>query len=257
MIDWLSWTVQGQPVAPARVADFITEYALDALLEQGVSPIPPYPPFRNAFGSELFRVQWRNIDEWSSVSITGAGCESVRDGLREHIALVQDQVTRIDIALDFGKYSFDPATLAPKITARSRALITSDNGTTLYIGSRTSDAFVRVYRYNSPHPRAGNTRAEAEFKGAYARRVASEYANNGFSDALKSWIARKSKTEDNPAWEMTSETKPMVMSSDKRPGQDGHYKWLLRVALPAVRQALYRGDISEDDLFVQNPSLDR
>lgn len=252
IVDYLTVTLNGQPRDEVEVVNFLDEWGLMPLFnfEQFVS-LPAWKPFKNAYGNSVCRVQWRDSDAWSSFSITGKGCQVVRGALSRFIGENRERVTRIDIAQDATfETSFSPVKHAQKVKSRTRSIIESDTGETLYIGSRKSASFVRVYRYNEPHERAGITRIEAEFKSDYARSVASVVADDGVNaPSLVAWIVRKTATEGYRIWHglHDSETKPM--RANRKPGQDGYTKWLRQAALPAVRRALREGLITMGDVL--------
>lgn len=87
------------------------------------------------------------------------------------LALVYDRVTRLDIATDIATPTTPLDFVAERKVNRmkSHSEFVSASGTTCYIGSRTSDWYSRVYRYNEPHPRAALLRVEVVFKGARAK----------------------------------------------------------------------------------------
>lgn len=77
------------------------------------------------------------------------------------------KLTRLDIARDFDTDLY-PVALRDYIgdqRKRTSGLITSDTGQTASFGSRSSDKYLRVYRYDPPHPRSETLRFEWEIKG--------------------------------------------------------------------------------------------
>lgn len=123
------------------------------------------------------RVQRGHTSGRVQVVLSGRGCEMMTDlndlykmDLWAGVWAQGDaiRVTRLDIARDFATDLY-PDALLPYIAGgrgRTSGLITSDTGQTASFGSRSSDKYLRVYRYNPPHPRAGTLRFEWEIKGA-------------------------------------------------------------------------------------------
>lgn len=253
IIDYLTVTIFGKPTSPGEVSSFLDGHDMHELyMQEPCDELAAWRPFSSAWGNSVFRVQWRDSDNWSSLSVTGKGCEVVRDELQAFIAAHVDNITRIDLAQDANEHSFSPVAHASNVTSRTKAIIQSDTGETLYIGSRSSDSFVRVYRYKEPHPRAGNTRVEAEFKRDYARTVSAHVAADGPNSLpVMAWIVRKSALEGHLMWRQpaTESTKPMV--ANRKEGQDGYTAWLYKAAIPAVRKALREGLIEKRDIFME------
>ena len=251
IVDYITVTIYGKPTDATDIDAFLRAWSLHPLIEhEPCETLAAWRPFQSAWGNDVFRVQWRDSDNWSSLSISGTGCEIVRDHLPAFIRDNHENVTRIDLAQDANEHSFSPVAHAANVPARTKAIIESDTGETLYIGSRTSDSYVRVYRYKEPHPRAGNTRVEAEFKRDYARAVAGLVATDGANSLpVMAWIVRKARLEGHPMWRQPAleSTKPMI--ANRKPGQDGSAKWLHTVAVPAVRRALREGVITVEAIL--------
>lgn len=120
------------------------------------------------------------------IEIPGRGCDDLieRGNLYSVINAVADRVTRIDIASDIlcetNPIEFERERENGKFSARSEMV--SESGTTVYVGSRTSERYARVYRYNKPHPRHRFMRVEhvvkAESAKALARTLSPETLSN-------------------------------------------------------------------------------
>lgn len=105
--------------------------------------------------------------------IPGAACSLLNDEgiLTDIMRAAHPRTTRVDFAVDI-ECKTDPIEFATAgYSERFKAfnVIKSDDGTTYYVGSRTSERFARVYRYNEPHERAHLLRVEYELKGETAR----------------------------------------------------------------------------------------
>ena len=116
---------------------------------------------------------------WILVEHTGKGCAALdSDGtLRRAIQLTSDRATRIDIAVDI-RTDVTPEEFAEQrdgARTSSGGVMRSSDGVTVYVGSRSSDRYCRVYRYNPPHPRSEWLRVEYVLKGSYAKMAAGRY----------------------------------------------------------------------------------
>lgn len=86
--------------------------------------------------------------------------------------------SRLDVAVDMATETtpttFTKAVVAGRIKTRSEMV--SSSGETVYLGSRSSERFARIYRYAAPHPRSHLLRAEFQLKGQYANAAAEAIA---------------------------------------------------------------------------------
>lgn len=247
IIDWISITIVGTPKGVLSIEQWLGDNGLSALLADGIGPIGHWRPYQVAVGNDLFRVLWQHNAEWSTLAVNGQGCAVLGDAVYDLLSLNADRITRVDVAWDMGQHSISPVEHAGKISGRTKAVMESDSGETLYIGSRTSDAFVRMYQYKEPHERAGNTRIEAEFKRSYCLPVV-EALTTGNSAGVAAWVARKVNLPyGHPVFDV-ADTKPMKMSTERIPGQDGWERWLRRAAIPAVRKAIKAGIVTLDEI---------
>ena len=94
---------------------------------------------------------------------------------------IAGRLTRIDVAVDMECDASPLDFVAARNPKRfkSHSEFVSQSGTTAYVGSRTSERYARVYRYNPPHPRAHLLRSEFVVKHEDARLVASGILSEG------------------------------------------------------------------------------
>jgi hypothetical protein len=123
------------------------------------------------------------------VELTGRGCESAATlgTLNLILGETASRLTRIDIASDMLTET-SPLTFAPLRDAKrfkSHSEFVSESGTTCYVGSRTSDRYARVYRYNAPHERAHLLRCEHVLKAEQARSTALAVIHDGLQAVAK------------------------------------------------------------------------
>lgn len=117
------------------------------------------------------------------VEMGGIGCDALGGLENELLVLdeVKDRLTRLDIAVDIFT-EVRPDEFANQrneghFKAWSEAV--SASGHTVYVGSKHSDRYARVYRYNPPHPRSQFLRVEHVLKAEQAREGARHIGASG------------------------------------------------------------------------------
>jgi len=118
------------------------------------------------------------------VELSGEGCEALRQvgEFDELLASVTPRITRIDIACDM-ECETDPMAFANRRDRgrfKGSGLQRSSDGTTVYVGSKTSNRWAKVYRYNEPHPRHKLLRAEHTFKGEDGKKAGAYLYEHGY-----------------------------------------------------------------------------
>jgi DNA relaxase NicK len=107
------------------------------------------------------------------IEVSGKGCDflTAKDALNDVMGAVKHRVTRIDLACDIltDTRPVDFAALRDAGRFKSHSHMISESGETFYIGSRTSNRYARVYRYNAPHERAHLLRVEYVVKAQDAK----------------------------------------------------------------------------------------
>jgi hypothetical protein len=186
------------------------------------------------------------------IEIQGEGCFRLGLPIEGLLKRFSQRVTRIDLASDM-TCNTDPETFveyADKQRMRTSAVIRSDTGTTVYIGSRKSERYARVYRYSEPHPRASDLRCEMVFRGKYAKAVADFVARNGVQAAIVAY-------GDTYGWkhpEWTPETLESPLEAQIpliRKSQNGTVRWLIAQAAPAFRKCVDSGSIDNPEDFLR------
>lgn len=176
--------------------------------------------------------------------ITGRGSEALRSSQMASnvLAAIGEHITRIDIAGDVRTHLRPVDILSERShnRMRSQSTITSDTGETCYLGSAKSDRFVRVYRYNAPHPRSDFIRCEFVYRREYARVAAAEL---GATYDIREFFARSINSFGlshpilNPGVE-TSERVSVKMASRQ---DEQTVRWLYAQVAPAVRRLVGSG----------------
>lgn len=192
------------------------------------------------------------------IEITGRGCEyfAQKGDLLPLIKDWQDRCTRIDIACDFA------TDVSPIEFARMRdtqrftagAEMKSETGVTVYVGSRKSDRYARVYKYNPPHPRSHLLRTEIVCKGDKAKSSAAGIVSDGLSNVTRSlgevfvWT--------HPLWEFDDSVKPSDLSTPNDTHQGNTERWLLTQVTAAIEK-LHKSGADEFLVYWMNELYDK
>lgn len=123
------------------------------------------------------------------VELSGRACDWLFARVPEKLVLatVAGRLTRLDVACDIATDTRPVAFEAQRDPGRfsARSEIVSDSGESVYVGSRKSDRFARVYRYNPPHERADLLRVEYVLKADYAKATADSIVQHGLPAVVK------------------------------------------------------------------------
>lgn len=197
-------------------------------------------------------LQWNHKLSHAVFEISGAGCDLLGDTIVTGglMALVADRAVRVDIATDF-LCQVHPARFVEQRHPgrfKSGGEKFSPTGHTIYVGSRDSNRFARVYRYDEPHPRSKFLRVEHELKHKDARATCAAIAANGVMHTQLAlgkvfgwqhvlWNPDKISTEKLPAW------------APER-GNADTLRWLITSVVPAMKRLHDAGTIDIEE-FVQ------
>jgi len=187
------------------------------------------------------------------VEISGTGCEKLiqENLLAQVLGAVANRITRIDIACDI-ETQITPTEFVSALKhkrMRSGGHQFSSSGETQYVGSRKSDRFARVYRYNKPHPRAHLLRIEHVFHKENAKRVAAAIVESGIeSVSVSAGIAFGWAHE---VWE-PEKIDPVdisVVSVERNVGATVF--WLVTSVSPAFKRLCDSGVILDPEAFLR------
>lgn len=268
IIDWLSFTIPytagADTFASKNTQRERFQKAVNAMLKQTATlhtyddtytEVKPNRPYHYAFQSVSFGfvVHYSNNRSEALVTLSGQVCDHMRTQglLNELLPLVAERGTRIDIALDVETGVTPKAIHDAGFSKRiaSHSLLESGDGQTAYIGSRTSERFLRVYKYSPPHPRSHLLRFEWEIKGKAARSAAQAIEKYGTQQVINglrldfglkykgmmNWFVGKSVSID-------TETHNRSMAKTER--------WLLTQAVPAFHKLVKAGVIDDPQQWV-------
>lgn len=203
-------------------------------------------PFNRSYHSKAWGFTVFESDRlpYSLVEFTGTGCEKLRDfgWLEGVIADWKDRLTRIDLACDIAT-DINPITFMrgrneTKFTSESQ--VVSESGITCYVGSKVSDRYTRVYRYNPPHPRSDLLRIEFVLKSDYARKSAEIFVDTPLHELVKGLF-------NTFGWEdfgsLIAGNGVSLLSTPKENHQGKTERWLLTQVLPALQRLSESGNV--------------
>lgn len=174
------------------------------------------------------------------------------------LAWVSEQggrVTRLDLAIDVKDEPIDLIALAtcPRVkdapgSARKWSQVQgSDGGQTVYVGSRQSEKFLRVYdkRIESGQLDRAWTRFELEIKGDTSRVVAAEFLGlpDGDRSAYIRGVMRAMFNPDDKLFQSIMDAPTVLVSAGKQT-DDNTLEWLLQtVSKTLAKTILRRSDV--------------
>lgn len=188
---------------------------------------------------------WMGGHENVLIEVTGKGIQNLRDAdvLTDYMMFVKDRVSRLDIAVD-AETDVRPRDFVADIEPgrfKSRSSMESQHGETEYIGSRKSDRYCRVYRYNEPHPRHKLLRVEFVIKKPHC-----EYAIESIFQMGRSYVAQQMLNTFGIGEKMTVENHDETMPATRNDRQNSKTEaWLIRQAAPAFQRLVKEGTIED------------
>ena len=137
--------------------------------------------------------------------------------------------------------------MTPVGRMRSRTHISSDTGETVYIGSRKSEQFVRIYRYSQPHPRAHLLRVEYVARKKTAKAIAAKVLTDDLS-SIYSWVVGKFSLPDAVGSDYAaSDVSLEVYHKDTSKTM----LWLIKSVAPAMRRLIASGDLNLAEFILE------
>lgn len=247
-IDWLSFTapVQSSGDEPewrslaARVElDRLTDSVLTVDDEKRQAGRAPYTWSIAGKGVRVFFAEKGD----ALFEISGEGCELLHNAgvIRGLVMGMQHRLTRIDHATDI-LTDTDPVDFVNESERkfRSKSVVRTPTGTTVYCGSLKSNRYARVYRYAPPHPRHALLRAEHVFRHADAGIAARAWLEGG--DAAFSARCGVVYRWAHPDWTLQSQEGIPGWVQDTKGGKVE--RWLIGQVAPALRKGSKAGTLS-------------
>lgn len=189
----------------------------------------------------------------STCEISGQGCEHlIQMGYMEPVLnACAGRVTRIDVATDI-ETSIRPSEFVETLAherMRARGYQISETGETCYVGSKSSDRYARVYRYNPPHPRAHLLRIEHVFRRDYAKTVAMAINHSDAQSVAAS--AGEAFGWAHRIWQPdVGELPDIAIVSGAREGGKT-ISWLVKSCAPAFKRLVANGTIRDASSFIE------
>lgn len=170
-----------------------------------------------------------------------------------------DVCRRIDLAIDTYNSGLSISGLyglfrsgGAQTSIKKYSLITSNSGQTLYIGSRESEQFIRVYDKAKEQGdfTSDRIRIEVELKGQRAKIMCNLIAHNdpAISDARTRALINSIVTFDDPTWIEVMGTASIGVAKAKDNESDTE-KWLLEQVAPAMARYILKTD--NHDLLIR------
>lgn len=269
-IDWLSFTFsavgEGNSYhrdSPEFVAACLSDY-LPALEEwcgrqlewQRAAGRSPYAySLKSPFTGVTFF--WSPSRMEILCEMSGTGCARMRDAellptILEH---VKDRITRLDIATDISTETRPGDFVDAGFTSRTKTIgrFTSRTGETVYVGSQKSDKYVRVYRYDDPHPRADLLRVEAVYRRKHATRAAEMVLRLGTAIAAVS--LHEGMKWQHEAWNPSDEPSPVPALPKQQKTDAGTLHWLVTQVAPAFKRMVEEEHITNPEEWLKENFL--
>lgn len=230
-----------------QLFDFIFSYA--DIKQTGGNRI-----FNRGYHSKIggFSIFQNSNLPYSLIEFTGLGCKNLHD-IDKTKAMAynhREYLTRLDFAADF-ETEIRPVTFCDARTQgrfTSYSDIKSDTGETFYVGSRTSDRFCRVYRYNPPHPRSPFLRVEFQLKKDNAKLVATGLRDTKTKDIILDLMRTfQFEHEIIPYDGRQSKT----AAAPRNTGAGKTERWLFKQVAPAIEKLIDEGSTEIVDIFLK------
>lgn len=183
--------------------------------------------------------------QWSGSALSSNGRA---DALLHDTVAAGNRVTRLDLAIDI--MAGDPLDVwvaagrgEVLTTLRKRTMVTSDTGITVYLGSRSSDRFVRVYdkagQLGLPGPWV---RVELELKGDAANGIARFLAQEGVTPIMAT-VRAVVDCPTLPWWTDAFRGHDAVWGAPKIEARPDRSAWIAKQVVPALID-MHRTDLS-------------
>lgn len=251
-IDWISYTIPiGRGVAWALEAPALYAHLCNQALGQNVEwqPDAPLHGYTDRFTARDIpgaSVMFSPEREDMGIHVVLSGCAlrviSGEEALK-YAAYANGRVTRLDVALDVGaRFDFrglyDAARAGLLDTkARKSSVIESDSGTTVYIGSRSSESMLRVYdKAAEAGLTSPLTRLELEIKGQKANAVAQYLTKHGLTN-IPAIIRAFCDWPSDRHWQAIFDGQPKLGLPKPEKCTDRE-KWIKTQVSPALQRAI-------------------
>jgi len=212
-------------------------------------------PYKQSCRTEQGITLYYNVNlEHCLMEISGRGCEFLRSHnlLNRLIEMTAERITRIDLAVDILTDTSPADFVRDSASARfkSRGTVTSDTGSTEYIGSRKSERYCRVYRYAPPHPRSNFLRTEFVFRKTNAKLFVQNAIEADFQLIPLALGAGMVYGFEHAVWDLRGDEIPLHSYTPER-RQGKTIMWLCSQVAPAFKKLVKEGVIDDPEQFVR------
>lgn len=255
-VDWITvvgrreaegadWTVHSAyDTATAWLEDMYPSFGEDIGRPRDWQIVKPRAPYSYARRSDdcTRTLYVHPLSTHFTLEISGQHCQLMGTRVFPFMEAFAAFLSRLDIATDMQTdvtpLEFDSQCDPERISTRSR--MESQTGQTVYIGSRSSERFCRVYRYNAPHPRAHLLRAEFQLKGEYAKTAGMLIGSGVVPEQLAADLGNEFGFH-HPVWKPDSQPVSVKVKSH---AQSGHtVYWLNTTVAPLLKRLQREGKL--------------
>lgn len=263
ILDWLSFAVPfyGDKAPRTLPVGSVEQVLKDRCGEEFVAKVLHDQNWQNRRGRRPYSDGYANdeigVYVWGGghmnflIEFTGKGCQKLREfGLQSVVLLgLYNFATRLDVAIDI-ETAIRPINFATdRRIGRIKSFGTqkSESGETCYVGSKSSEQYCRVYRYEPPHPRSQYLRIETVSRKEYAKIAAEKTLSQGVS-AVAQMTMNRYNFNQAPNVSDVDETLPAPYRDRSLSKTE---TWLIKQAMPALRRLAKEQEIDnvQDWLF--------
>lgn len=185
-----------------------------------------------------------------TLEVSGTHCQTIAPHIHTVMEAFSPFLSRLDVATDMENDETPSGFVAcaAPTALKTRSDMESPTGRTVYLGSRSSDRFCRVYRYNPPHPRSHLLRAEFQLKNDYAKRAGEAIAQGEAVNGIAAELGRVFGFQ-HPAWQPQAEPVKLKVQSHAQSGNTVF--WLTTTVAPLMRRLKREGKLDVEAWFAE------
>lgn len=202
-----------------------------------------------------FSVFWGGQDT-VLLEISGQGCQVLGNTRNHALRFIQsvnsftfsfNKFTRIDICEDYGDNDLPHEVIwkwQPHQRIKSIESKDSQSGSTIYVGSRKSDRFCKVYRYYPPHPRSDSYRCEFQWNkrkaGAVVQALLSGHSPTRiYQGAMEATFLHGASTGASP----------VIVQGHHDRANSSTVNWFYKQVAPAIARLLDEGELTVEQVW--------
>jgi hypothetical protein len=266
-IDWLSIVLPLVPLGEGSDEGYITQ-AIERTISNEIGEAISGALFSQleplGYGRAPYTGGWKDdtkgVTVWAGgtcphfcIEFTGKGLAYLRWASLEFDVLqaFSSFLSRIDVAIDLDQGVEPQEFLKYRKGGKqlTNANLSSPSGNTCYVGSMHSERYMRVYRYNAPHPRSHLLRLEMVFRRSYAKQVGAQILALGLDAVAKTgledfgFIDLVDFEENTPAADLT------IYRPERNGGKT--LRWIITQVAHAYKKLVKDGIIPDPIKFLE------